>query len=50
MPRPHAATSALVLVDYQQRLMPNLHDGTAALARGLWLAAVARKLYVISRR
>jgi nicotinamidase-related amidase len=46
MPRLHATTSALVLVDYQQRLLPALHDGAAALARGLWLAAVARELGV----
>lgn len=44
MPSLQASTSALVLVDYQQRLMPALHDGAAALARGLWLAAVAREL------
>jgi nicotinamidase-related amidase len=45
-PRLHVAASALVLVDYQQRLMPALHDGAAALARGLWLAAVAREVGV----
>ncbi|MFN0182556.1 MAG: isochorismatase family protein [Aquabacterium sp.] len=46
MPRLLAATSALVLVDYQQRLMPALHEGDAAVARGLWLAAVAREIGV----
>jgi nicotinamidase-related amidase len=37
---------ALVLVDYQQRLMPALHDGQAALARAVWLADVARCLRI----
>lgn len=37
---------ALVLVDYQQRLLPALHDGEAALARAVWLADVARTLRV----
>lgn len=38
------ASCTLVLVDYQQRLMPALHEGDAALARGVWLADVARTL------
>jgi nicotinamidase-related amidase len=38
--------SALVLVDYQQRLMPALHDGEAVLARAVWLADVARALHI----
>lgn len=38
--------SQLVLVDYQQRLMPALHDGAAALANACRLAQVARALSV----
>jgi nicotinamidase-related amidase len=38
--------SQLVLVDYQQRLMPALHDGAAALAHACRLAQVARVLAV----
>lgn len=38
--------SQLVLVDYQQRLMPALHDGSAALANACRLAQVARALSV----
>lgn len=38
--------SQLVLVDYQQRLMPALHDGAAALANACRLAQVARALAV----
>ncbi len=38
--------SQLVLVDYQQRLMPVLHDGSAALANACRLAQVARALSV----
>jgi nicotinamidase-related amidase len=37
---------ALVLVDYQLRLMPELHGGEAALARAVWLADVARTLRI----
>lgn len=36
--------SALVLVDYQSRLMHLLDGGAAALAAGLFLAQVARTL------
>jgi nicotinamidase-related amidase len=38
--------SQLVLVDYQQRLMPALFDGAAALANACRLAQVARALAV----
>ncbi len=38
--------SQLVLVDYQQRLMPALHDGAGALAHAFRLAQVARALAV----
>lgn len=38
--------SALVLVDYQQRLMPALHRGTEALAAAATLATVAQELGV----
>lgn len=38
--------SQLVLVDYQQRLMPALHDDAAALANACRLAQVARALAV----
>lgn len=37
---------ALVLVDWQQRLLPALHGGAAALERALQLADVARLLHV----
>ena len=40
------AHSALVLVDYQFRLMPALHGGTAAVAQGVALADIARALDV----
>ena len=40
------SASALVLVDYQQRLMPALHEGDAAVARAAWLADVARTLHI----
>lgn len=38
--------SQLVLVDYQTRLMPALHDGQAVLANALRLAKMARLLKV----
>ncbi len=38
--------SQLVLVDYQQRLMPVIHDGVAVLANALRLAQAAHKLRV----
>jgi nicotinamidase-related amidase len=41
-----ASQSQLVLVDYQQRLMPVLHDGVPALANGLRLAQAAQLLRV----
>ena len=44
--RMRAAESALVLIDYQERLMPAIHDGDAVLARAVFLAKVARELDV----
>lgn len=41
-----AEESQLVLVDYQQRLMPAIHEGTAVLANALRLAKAARLLDV----
>jgi nicotinamidase-related amidase len=38
--------SQLVLVDYQQRLMPAMHDGDAALANACRLARLAQALAV----
>lgn len=42
----HADTSVLVLVDYQGRLMPAIHEGGQALARAVLLAEGARLLGV----
>lgn len=39
-----AAACALVLVDYQQRLMPAIHDGAAVVAEAARLADAARLL------
>lgn len=36
--------SALVLVDYQHRLMPQIHNGAQAVARALRMADAAREL------
>lgn len=41
-----ARHSVLVLVDYQERLMPAIHDGDGVLARAAFLARVARELDV----
>ena len=41
-----AEESQLVLVDYQERLMPAIHEGAAAVANALRLAQVARLLEV----
>lgn len=41
-----AETSVLVLVDYQGRLMPAIHDGEAVVSRGVLLAQAARVLGV----
>ncbi len=41
-----ADESQLVLVDYQARLMPAIHDGPAVLANARLLARVARTLGV----
>ena len=42
----NAERSTLVLVDYQQRLMPQIHRGAEALALGLKLGRIARELGV----
>jgi nicotinamidase-related amidase len=41
-----ASDCQLVLVDYQTRLMPAIHDGSAVLQRALFLAQVAQRLDV----
>lgn len=41
-----AALDSLVLVDYQARLLPSLHDGEAAVREAIVLAQVARALGV----
>lgn len=46
MPLMNAALSALVLVDYQQRLLPAIHEGDRVLAQAVRLAEVARALGV----
>ena len=38
------ANCALVLVDYQSRLMPSIHGGEAAVAEAVFLARAARAL------
>jgi nicotinamidase-related amidase len=40
----NARTSALVLVDYQERLMPLIHDGATAVQRGVFLGRTAQVL------
>ena len=47
-PRPplDAARSALVLVDYQQRLMPAIHEAERVLAEAARLADVARAIAI----
>jgi nicotinamidase-related amidase len=40
----HQATSILILVDYQTRLMPSIHDGEKAIASAIFLANVAQAL------
>jgi nicotinamidase-related amidase len=42
----NAGRSALVLVDYQQRLMPQIHRGAEALALGVKLGRIAHDLGV----
>lgn len=42
----NAECSALVLVDYQQRLMPQIHRGTEALALGVKLGRMAHQMGV----
>ena len=40
----NARTGALVLVDYQERLMPAIHEGAAVVQRAVFLAQAARAL------
>ncbi|QWE12880.1 isochorismatase family protein [Polynucleobacter sp. AP-Titi-500A-B4] len=40
------ATSILVLVDYQTRLMPSIHEGEGTIASALFLAKVAQVLEI----
>lgn len=42
----NARSSALVLVDYQERLMPMIHEGEAAVRRGVFLARTAQALEI----
>ena len=46
MDRLDAQKCVLVLVDYQERLMPMIHEGAAVVERGLFLARTARALDV----
>jgi len=39
-------TSALILIDYQTRLMPSIHKGQEAIASALFLAQVAQALAI----
>jgi nicotinamidase-related amidase len=39
-------TSALILIDYQARLMPSIHEGQEAIASALFLAQVAQALKI----
>lgn len=41
-----AAASTLVLVDFQTRLHPAIHDADQVLAAGIWLARVAARIGV----
>ncbi len=42
----NSRSSALVLVDYQERLMPMIHEGAAAVQRGVFLARTAQLLKI----
>lgn len=39
-------TSVLLIVDYQERLAPAIHDGERVVANGVWLARLASRLNV----
>jgi len=39
-------TSALILIDYQTRLMPSIHGGAEAIASAIFLAKVAQALEI----
>ena len=39
-------TSALILIDYQTRLMPSIHESEEAIASAIFLAKVAQALEI----
>jgi nicotinamidase-related amidase len=39
-------TSCLLVVDFQERLMPAIHDADRTVANGAWLIQIARRLEV----
>lgn len=41
-----AETSCLLVVDFQERLMPAIHDADRILANGAWLIQIAQRLEV----
>ncbi len=41
-----AETSCLLVVDFQERLMPAIHDADRTLANGAWLIQIAQRLEV----
>lgn len=41
-----AETSCLLVVDFQERLMPAIHDAEQVVANGAWLIQIAQRLHV----
>lgn len=41
-----AETSCLLVVDFQERLLPTIHDVDCTIANGAWLIQVAQRLHV----
>ena len=41
-----AETSCLLVVDFQERLMPAIHDAERVMANGAWLIQIAQRLAV----
>ncbi len=41
-----AETSCLLVVDFQERLMPAIHDAERVMANGAWLIQIAQRLTV----
>ncbi len=41
-----AETSCLLVVDFQERLMPAIHDAERVMANGTWLIQIAQRLTV----